>query len=107
MNMSVKWVCALGLLLVVSVGHAADKPSDNVPKEIKQAEQTLTTWLDGFKFKTPDEVRKSLGPPTKESTWQHKEVSDLLLKYKITESTELSLFFANGRVVKAALHLLP
>jgi hypothetical protein len=98
------WVVAL---LLAATSLVANEPLENIPKEVKQAEQTLTMWLDGFKQRTPDEVRKSLGAPTKETAWLFNEKKELLLKYKLGDTTELSLYFHNGRVVKVSLHLLP
>jgi len=98
---------AFGLLLVAGGGFDADERVDKIPKEIQQAEKTLTRWLDGFNDQTPEQVRKSLGAPVKEITWLYEEKKEPLLKYKIGDSTELSLYFAKGRVVKVGLHLLP
>jgi hypothetical protein len=77
------------------------------PPEVRQAEQTLTNWLDGFTGQTQEQVRKSLGAPAKETRWLFNEKEEPLLKYKIGDSTELSLYFHNGRVVKVGLLLLP
>ena len=99
------WAC--GLLLVAGVGFGADERADKIPKEIQQAEKTLARWLDGFKDQTPEQVRKALGAPAKEITWLYEEKKEPLLKYKIGESTELSLYFFKGRVVKVGLHMLP
>jgi hypothetical protein len=105
--MTVRLSWAVGLLLVVTASLVANESLEKVPKEVKQAEQTLTKWLDGFKHQTPEEVRESLGAPTKETTWLFKEKKELLLEYKIGDSTQLSLYFYKGRVVKVSLHLLP
>jgi len=105
--MIARWSWAVSLLLVAATSLVAKEPLGKVPKEVKQAEQTLTKWLDGFRRQTPEEVRKSLGTPTKETTWLFEEKKEPLLKYKIGDTTELSLYFHKGRVVKVGLHLLP
>ncbi len=105
--MKVLGILAFGLLLVVCVGLAAEERGDKIPNEIQQAEKTLTKWVDGFTDQTLERVRKSLGAPAKETTWLNEEKKELLLKYNIGVSTDLSLYFANSRVVKASLHLLP
>ena len=105
--MKVLGILAFGLLLVVCVGLAAEERVDKIPKEIQQAEKTLTKWMDGFRDQTPDQVRKSLGAPAKETTWLYEEKKEPLLKYKIGVSTDLSLYFAKGRVVSVSLHVLP
>jgi hypothetical protein len=105
--MTARWGWAVGLVLVAATGLVARGPAEKFPKEVKQAEQALTRWLDGLKGRTAEEVRKSLGPPTKESTWLFEEEKQPLLVYKVGDSTELSLYFHKGRVVKAGLHLLP
>jgi hypothetical protein len=117
MKMRARWSWVIGLLLVAVTSLVAGcekakvvtdgDPPEKVPKEVKQAEQLLTKWLDGFKNQTSEEVQKSLGAPSKESTWLFKEKKELLMKYKIGDSTELSLYFSQGRVVKTGLHLLP
>lgn len=104
MAASGSWVVGV-LLVAASLGP--EVVLAQVPKEVKQAEQTLIKWLDGFKDQTPEEVRKGLGAPAKETTWLFEEKKEPLLKYKIGDSTELSLYFVRGRVVKVGLHLLP
>jgi uncharacterized Zn finger protein (UPF0148 family) len=107
---------AVVLFLVACAGCGAEKRvdkipkeerEDKIPKEIQQAEKTLTKWLDGFKNQTQEQVRKSLGAPAKEGTWFSTEKKEPLLKYEIGVSTELSLYFASERVVKASLQFLP
>ena len=105
--MAATWSWAVGLLLVTGASLGADEPLEKVPREVKQAEQALTKWMDTFRHQTPDEVRESLGPPTKETTWLLQERKEPLLRYKIGDSTQLSLYFSKGRVVKVALHFLP
>jgi hypothetical protein len=106
-NTTASWSWAVGLLLAAAASPGAERPLEKVPREVKQAEQALTKWLDGFKHQTPEEVRKSIGAPTKETTWLFREKKELLLEYRIGDSTQLSLYFHKGRVVKAGLLLLP
>jgi hypothetical protein len=94
-------------MLVAATSLVARGPLEKAPKEVQQAEQTLTKWLDGLKGRTAEDVRKSLGAPTKKTSWLFKEKKQPLLEYKIGDSTELSLYFYEGRVVKVGLHLLP
>ena len=64
--MKVLGILAFGLLLVVCVGLAAEERVGQIPKEIQQAEKTLTKWTDGFRDQTPDQVRNlSALPPRK------------------------------------------
>jgi hypothetical protein len=107
MNVTANWSWAVGLLLVAGASLGADEPPEKVPTEVKQAEQSLTKWLGGFKHQTPEEVRKALGAPTMETTWLFEEKKEPLLKYRIGDSTVLSLYFRKGRVIKVGLHLLP
>jgi hypothetical protein len=103
-----RWMWAVGLLLVVGVGPGQEtKPANKWPKEVRQAEETLTRWLSDFTGQTADQVRKALGAPTKETHWLYEEKKEPLLKYKLGDSTELSLYFHQGRIVKAGLQLLP
>jgi hypothetical protein len=103
-----RWLLAFGLLLVAGVGTGEEtRPVDNLPREVRQAEQVLTRWLQGFIGQTPEQVRKALGAPTKESHWILEEKKEPCLKYKLGEGTELALYFRGGRVLKAGLHLLP
>jgi hypothetical protein len=105
--MTARWGWAVSLWLVAAASLVGNEPVETIPKEVKQAEQTLGKWLDGFKHQTPEEVRKALGAPTKETTWLFQETKEPLLKYRIGDSTELSLYFRKGRVIKVGLHLLP
>src|SRR5262245_1368769 len=105
--MRTHWSWVVGLLLAAVPSVNADEPPGRIPKEVKQAEQTLTKWLDGFIDQTSEGIRKSLGAPKKETTWLFEEKKELLLKYRIGDTTELSLYFHKERVVKAGLHLLP
>jgi len=105
--MTARWSWSVALLFVVGTSFGANDSLEKLPVEVKQAEQTLTKWVDGFKHASPEEVRQSLGAPTKETTWLFQEKKEPLLKYKIGDTTELSLYFHKGRVVKTALHILP
>ena len=84
-----------------------DQQIEKVPKDARAAERALTKWLNGFKAMTSDEVREALGDPANETVWLFEEKREPLLEYKVGNSTTLSLYFHRGRVVKAALHLLP
>lgn len=95
----------LALFLVAGVVVGADEPADKIPPAVRQAEKALTKWVDGLKGQTVEQIRDALGPPTKEETWG--EDKELLLKYQIGKSTGLSLYFYEGHVIKASLHLLP
>src|ERR1700674_3470350 len=109
MNVMTRWILAVSVLFVAGVGRVTEKePVDTFPKEVRQAEQTLTRWLNGLVGKTPDEIRKALGAPTKETHWLFEEKKELLLKYRVGDSTELALYFGpERRVIKVGLHLLP
>jgi hypothetical protein len=84
-----------------------DKQEGKIPKEVREAEQTLTKWLNGFNSQTSGEIREALGNPATETSWLFREKKEPLLKYKVGDSTTLSLYFHEGRVVKAGLSLLP
>jgi hypothetical protein len=87
---------------------AAKDPADKIPKEVRQAEQSLSRWLDSFDGMTPEQVRKSLGAPAKESSWLYEDKKVPLWKYQVGETTTLSLYFGTrGRVVKVSLFFLP
>jgi hypothetical protein len=105
--MTARWSWGIALLFVVGASLGADDPLEKLPVEVKQAEETLTKWVDGFKHDTSQEIRQTLGAPTKETTWLFEEKKEPLLKYKIGDTTVLSLYFHKGRVVKMGLHLLP
>lgn len=104
-------LCAAALLLLLVAGAnilaGTDQP-DRFPKEIQQAEQSLTRWLTTFQGQTSDEVRKALGPPDKDSHWLLNDMKQPLYKYTVSKTTELSFYFGGeGRVVKVGLHFLP
>ena len=107
--MTLPWTSAIGLVLIALAGAsiAEGQQTEKVPKDIQHAEKTLTKWLNGLKGKTPEEIRKALGDPSKETTWLFKAEKQMLLKYKIGDSAELSLSFYEGRVIVADLHLMP
>jgi hypothetical protein len=95
-------------LIVAAVGLSGQRAqAERIPQDVRRAEQTLTRWLNGFDGQTLGQVRQSLGAPSVESSWLYKEKREPLLKYRLSESTELSLYFVKGRVVKPSLHLLP
>jgi hypothetical protein len=102
-----KAACAFGVALVLAVGLRAESPIDKLPEEIRQSEQTLTKWLKGFKDQTPEQVQKALGKPTEQTTWPLDGRKELLLKYQLTEGTQVSFYFHQKKVVKVSLHLLP
>ena len=105
--MTVRWYGVICLLVVAGISCGADERRQTIPKEVQQAEQKLTKWLKGFDGQTTEKVRKTLGAPDKEDSWEFEEKQEPVLRYKVGDSTELSLFFHDGQVVKAGLHLLP
>lgn len=102
-----RWCWAICLLIVAGISLGADERRDMIPKDIKEAEQKLTKWISGFEGQTLMDVRKTLGAPDKETSWIFEEKKELALQYKVGDSTKLSLYFHEGRVVKVALHLIP
>jgi hypothetical protein len=109
MKMRLRWSCGAGLLLVAIAGLtiAEEQQVAKVPKEVQQADKLLTNWLIEFKGQTAEEIRKAIGDPAEETTWVYKEKKEPLLKYTIGESSNMSLYFFEGRVVAVDLHLLP
>jgi hypothetical protein len=104
-----RWIIGTIVVIVVaSVGivTAREKP-ENLPKEVRHAEETLTKWLKGFDGQTPEEIRKSLGKPDGETDWLFEGEKQPLYQYQVSAATELSIYFSEGRAVKLGLHLLP
>jgi hypothetical protein len=99
------WVAGLVLLAGASL-NAKDAPADRLTKEVRQADQTVQRWLDGLHDKTLEEIRASLGTPTKEADWEFKGKKQPLLTYQIGATGKLSVYFYMGRVVKASYLLL-
>lgn len=107
--MRLRWICVTGLLLATIAGAtiAQEKQVAKVPKEVQQADKVIIDWLKGLKGQTDKEIRKALGDPAEETTWLNKGNKEPLLKYKLGESTSLSLYFFDERVVTVSLQLLP
>src|SRR6478735_5035841 len=104
--MTARWRWAFCLLVVAGVTLGADGRREKIPKDVQQAEQRLNKWLSTFEDQSTADVRKTLGMPDEEETWEFEKKSEPLLKYKVGETTELSLYFHDGKVVKTSLHLL-
>jgi hypothetical protein len=95
-----RWSLAIiiGLVLVAPLG-ADDQPA-GVPKDVQQAEKAIAKWLGDLKGKSVKDIRKSLGAPTKETTWPFEDTKQPLLKYKVGENGELRLYTYKERVVE-------
>jgi hypothetical protein len=97
---------AIGVLLLAGLTLGADEPA-GAPKEVQQAEKTLTKWLGAMKGKALKDVRKSMGVPTNETTWTYEKSEQPLLKYKIGEAGMLSLYFFKEQVVAVKFSIAP
>src|SRR5262245_43118887 len=93
-------IFAVGVLLTIGTLLGADEPVPGPPKEIKQAEQTLSKWLATLKNQPVKDVRKALGPPTKEDSWLFEETKQPLLHYKIGDGGSLRLYVYKDRLSK-------
>lgn len=106
-QMTPRWIWTTCLLVVAGISFAADKRGDTIPKDIQHAEQKLTNWMNEFKDQTPTQIRKTLGAPEMEETWEFEKKKEPLLHYKVSDTTKLSIYFHQGKAVKIGLHLLP
>ena len=99
-----RWIIGTIVVIVASVGivTAREKP-ENLPKEVRQAEETLTKWMKGFEGQTPEEIRKSLGKPDQETDWLFRGEKQPLYRYQVSATTKLSIYFNEGRAVQARL----
>lgn len=103
-----RWISAAGLLVVMAVALYGQKTQANrIPQDVRQAEQTVTRWLNGFDGQTLEQVRLSMGAPIAQSSWLYKGRKEPILEYRLSGTTKLSLYFVEGRVVKPSLHFLP
>ena len=109
MNKMARWAVLglIGFFLVIGAGLCDQKkPADRIPREVRQAEQTISKWVNGFKGQTEQQVRQALGPPAQALTWEFKGKDEPYLKFKVGEKAELWLYFYDGKVVTPSMHFL-
>lgn len=105
--MTSRWHWILCVFLVAGVRGGADERRPMIPKQVQQAEQQLTKWLKKFEGQTAEMVRKTLGPPDEEDSWEFEKKQEPVLKYNVTDTTKLTIFFHQGQVVTSSLLVLP
>jgi len=100
-----RFVLAASVLLL-SLGPVYAEERPELPKEIRDANEVLAKWIDGFNGKTLAQLRKTLGTPTQESTWEFKGEKLPLLEYQCMPKSKLSFYFYDGRVIKVSLLMM-
>jgi len=109
MNRMARWIGLglVGLFLAMGTGLCEQKkPAERIPREVVQAQQTISKWVNGFRGQTEQQVRQTLGTPAQTITWQFKGKDEPFLKFKVGEKTELWLYFFEGKVLTPSMHFL-
>lgn len=92
-------VCLLGLIFALGLAGGAVLAA---PPARVTAETVLAEWIDGLAGRTAAEVAREHGAPNEKTQWTFEGKAEILLKYRTAQQAELSLYFYQGRVIKAS-----
>ena len=90
---------AIGAFLLTGFCLCTIWQQEKLPKEVQQAEETLNKWLKDLIGKSQEEIRKTLGKPTSETTWELDKKKLPRLDYKIGKHANIHLFFDDDGTV--------
>lgn len=95
----------VGLAAFSMLGGASASP-DPLAKPVRAAEQDLERWLNTFPSQTSAEVRRTFGEPSRLDEWLYEDEKQLIEAFRLSEQSELALYYYDGKVIKASFHML-